>query len=87
VEVKTGSNELATEQRSDPVKPTATSLSWATSARTLPWARLDPLLDLGQELINQHRPGHPADSQAAISYGDVPGDGVMRDPGELAGNT
>src|ERR1035437_9817058 len=38
---------------------------------------VDPLLDLGQELVNQHRPGHPANSQAAISDGDVPGDGVM----------
>jgi hypothetical protein len=47
----------------------------------------DPLLDLGQELINQHRPPHPANSQAGLSDGDIPGDGVMRDPGELAGIT
>jgi hypothetical protein len=48
---------------------------------------VDPLLDLGQELINQHRPGHPAIGDTEVSGGNVPGEGVMRDPGELAGIT
>jgi hypothetical protein len=38
---------------------------------------VDPLLDLGQELVNQHRPGHPAIGDTEVSGGNVPGDGVM----------
>ena len=37
----------------------------------------DPLLDLGQKLVDQHRPGHPVNTQATVTYRDVPGDGVM----------
>jgi len=44
------------------------------SARSLPF---DPLLDLGQELVNQLRAHHPGSNQTALSGGDVPGDGVM----------
>jgi hypothetical protein len=69
--------------RFDPVKPTATSLSWATSARQLFIGALDSL-DPGQELVNQLRAHHRASSQAALSGCNVPRDGVMSDPGELA---
>ncbi len=47
---------------------------------------LDPLLNLGQELIDQLRPRHgPTRQGAVLPGGDIPGDGVVRDPGELAG--
>ncbi|HEY5179806.1 MAG TPA: hypothetical protein VIJ07_08550, partial [Dermatophilaceae bacterium] len=45
------------------------------------------LLDLGQELVNQLRAHHRASSRAALSGCDVPRDGVMLEPGELAGIT
>jgi hypothetical protein len=49
-------------------------------------AAFDPL-GPGQELVNQLRAYHRASSQAALSGCDVPRDGVMSDPGELAGIT
>ena len=49
---------------------------------------LDPLLELGQELIDQLRPRRgPVRQRTGLTGRDVPADGVVRDPGQLTGIT
>ena len=73
--------------RSEPVIPTAIGLSWATWARIFPPERSTHSRKLRQALVNQLRTGRRlVGLPAGITVRDIAGNGVVREPGELAGS-
>ena len=75
------------DDRSDPGNPIATSLSWATSARILPFDCSTHSSTFGRNSSTNRGRHDRGTGTAGVPFGDHPGDGVMRTPRQVGRGT